>query len=174
MRAFNIIFGVLAVLCGIFCLTNPFSSAIIYEYVLATFIGVWGLYGIISFFVIRSEQKKRGSETLLSISALVLGVLALIFGICHYTIPTFGLSTQGVIAVLLLIFLLIDGVLTIVKAFTTEELTTGLKILTVVMGIFLILAALAGLANIWMTISVFGMFLGIGFIFKGVAMIASV
>ncbi len=174
MRAFNIIFGVLAVLCGIFCLTNPFSSAIIYEYVLATFIGVWGLYGIISFFVIRSEQKKRGSETLLSISALVLGVLALIFGICHYTIPSFGLSTQGVIAVLLLIFLLIDGVLTIVKAFTTEELTTGLKILTVVMGIFLILAALAGLANIWMTISVFGMFLGIGFIFKGVAMIASV
>lgn len=172
MKAFNIIFGVIAILCGIFCLMNPFSSAIIYEYVLAAFIGVWGLFGIISFFVIRSEQKKRGSEVLLSGSALVLGVLALIFGICHFTIPTFGLSTQGIIAFLLLIYLLIDGVLTIVSAFTSDELTTGLKILTVVMGIFLILAACAGLANIWITISVFGLFLGIGFLFKGITMIA--
>ena len=174
MRAFNIIFGVLSILCGIFCLMNPFSSAIIYEYVLAVFIGVWGLFGIISFFVIRSEQKKQGAQTLLSISALLLGILALIFGICHFTIPSFGLSTQGVLAVLLCIYLLIDGVLTIVKGFTTAELTTGMKVLTVILGIFLILAAIAGLANIWLTISVFGMFLGIGFLFKGVAMIASV
>ena len=173
MRAFNIIFGVLAILCGIFCLMNPFSSAIIYEYVLATFIGIWGLFAIISFFVIRSEQKKMGAETVIGISALVLGVLALIFGICHFTIPAFGLSTQGVIAVLLLIFLFIDGVLTIVSGFTDSDLTLGMKILTIILGIFLILAAIVGLANIWLTISVFGLFIGIGFLFMGIKMVAN-
>lgn len=172
MKVLKFLAGVLSLICAFICFMHPFATQLVYGYIIACFIGVMGVISIIDYFV--SKKNRPLKAAIVGPSGLVLGILGVLFFIFNTTVEGFTLAVQFIAAVIFMIFILVEGVSTLVNSFTLKKvLGTGGWIFFLIFGILMILAGIAGLSCLPIVVSMFGTFTAIGFIINSVYMITS-
>jgi len=105
---------------------------------------------------------ERGFVIASAISAIALGIAALVW-------PGATLVT---VALLFGASLVVSGIFRLVVAFTSDSLSTGIRWLVGIMGVFIIIAGIIALNNLAQSLLVLAFVIGFGWIFDGVAAIA--
>lgn len=106
---------------------------------------------------------ERGFVIASAISAIALGIAALVW-------PGATLVT---VALLFGAYLVVSGIFRLVVAFTSDSLSTGIRWLVGIMGVFIIVAGIIALNNLAQSLLVLAFVIGFGWIFDGVAAIAA-
>lgn len=106
---------------------------------------------------------ERGFVIASAISAIALGIAALVW-------PGATLVT---VALLFGAYLVVSGIFRLVVAFTSDSLSTGVRWLVGVLGVFIIVAGVIALNNLGGTLLVMAYVVAFGWIFDGIAAIAS-
>jgi uncharacterized membrane protein HdeD (DUF308 family) len=100
----------------------------------------------------------RGQIVAIAVIGILLGIIGLIF-------PGATLFT---VAVLFGSFLVASGIFRIMAAVTADALSTPLRWLSAVLGVFVVIAGIVCLANPWRSLIVLAFVIGIGWIADGV------
>jgi uncharacterized membrane protein HdeD (DUF308 family) len=103
--------GIVGVIVGLLCFIHPGNVALLIFYLVAIWLIISGLFGIISAFALRAA----GAEWLL----VVVGVISIIVGIVFFIHPTSSILS---IVWLLGIFALVYGIVQIVRAIQLRAL----------------------------------------------------
>lgn len=106
---------------------------------------------------------ERGFVIASAISAIALGIAALVW-------PGATLIT---VALLFGAYLVVSGIFRLVVAFTSDSLSTGIRWLVGIMGVFIIIAGIIALNNLAQSLLVLAFVIGFGWIFDGIAAIAA-
>lgn len=168
MKIFNIIFGILSIFVGGTCLAHPFASQIAYGYIAAIFIGVMGIMSIIAYFKTRKQAKTSASVAAFGTANLVIGIVSVIFMVLNMTVPFFTYSVQEFAAIVCIAFMIIEGASCIYSAITNKSgAGTGMRILTAIFGVIMLIGCIYGIACPAVVIAMFGVFLGATFMVQG-------
>jgi uncharacterized membrane protein HdeD (DUF308 family) len=95
---------------------------------------------------------------------LVLGILTIIVGLLIVLNPSAAILT---IAIFFGIYLLVSGIFEVVRGFS-DNLDTGSKVLTIIVGAISIVLGLMCLRNIATSVDILVLFIGITFIMRGI------
>ncbi len=173
MKAMNIILGILAIVCGIVCISAPFGTVLVYGYVVSIFIGVMGLMIIAGYLAGRASGPASVLLGLDGTVALVIGILGVIFMVCNVAIPGFTYGVEHMAAVVLMAYMLVDGIVVIFHAVKLSQFTSvGITILQCLLGIIQIVAAVYGFVSPAVVLAVFGLYLGFSLILSGITRIS--
>ena len=174
MKALNFIFGIIAILCSGVFFADPILSKILFTYIGAVILGVLGLVEIIKYFVDRKKQKSNPTMAFTGTAGLVLGICAVVYALLNAYVPFFTLATEMLLAIMFTVFMLFSGISDIVTFFKTKDiLSQGMRIFTLVLGILMVIASLSCLSCVWIVTGMFGIFIGVSLVFKGVDLIIS-
>ncbi len=178
MKVFKVILGILSLICAIICMANPFTTEIVAAYITTAFIGVMGIFSIIDYFVTKKERKAAGLKTASGGIDLVIGVMGVIFCILGYSIDGFIPGLIGIAALMFIIFLVVDGITSIIFAVAVRKDTPkGFWVTKLVLGILMLLLGICFLGNIVISIisvtAMFGTFTAIGLFVNSVSLIVS-
>lgn len=173
MKALKIILGILSVIVAAFLLMFPFAGQLIYVYVASIYVGIVGIVFIIDYCVNRKKRKLGSTQAYAGGLGVALAILAIIFMLLNITIPGFTFVTQELVAIILLIALLIEGIITIVNAFTYLFYSTAMRVLSVILGLLMVIAACAAFGCLPLIIGMMGIFTSIGFAVSGVSLIVN-
>lgn len=100
----------------------------------------------------------RGQMVAVAVIGLVLGIIALIW-------PGATLLT---VAILFGTYLVVSGIFRITTAFIADGMPTGLRWLTGLMGVFVVIAGILCLSNPFQSLVVLAVVIGIGWIAEGI------
>jgi uncharacterized membrane protein HdeD (DUF308 family) len=112
---------------------------------------------------IAGDSVERGWIVAVAAIAIVLGVVA-------FLIPEASLLT---VAIVFGIYLIASGAFRLVTAFTVARLPRAVRWLTGLMGGLILVAGVLCLSDPWESLAVLGVVIGLGWIFEGIASIAS-
>ena len=173
MKIFNVLFGILSIIVAVTCLAHPFASQLAYGYISAVFIGVMGLMSIVNWFLVRREAKRSGLQLISGAGGLIIGIFGVVFMLLNMTVPFFTYSVQEFGAILVMMFLLLEGVLTTVSAVRNRNNRNGLmRVMMGIFGVLMIVGCLFGIIFPEVVISMFGIFLGVSLLVQGISRIA--
>lgn len=159
MTVLSIIFGVLLVIGGFSCMFTPLATFLSVGYYLAILFLVYGIFGIIRFF----RKEAGGLELIVSILAVIAGIICLVR-------PGETLVFDRLILTLIAVWLLVQGLVSIIVAFQSREEQKG-WFWGVVVGALGILAGLYSFAHPVFTAVTAGVLIGLYFIEAGFDMI---
>ena len=172
MIAFNIIFAILSFICAGICFWNPFSSALIFGYVISAFMGIWGIAAIITFIASRKNRRASGFEAAMGFIGLILGVCGVLFFIFSITIPGFTFTMEEMIIILLLVFLGIEGLLCMISALVnTSYHGVFVTVLAFIVGLIMLGGAVVGILNLQFLVPIIGLILGVAFVVNGIRLL---
>lgn len=97
--------------------------------------------------------------------ALVLGVLSVLAGIMVLAWPS---ATLVVVAALFGAWILVAGIMRVVSVFTLDWVSTGVRVLTGVLGVALVVVGVSLLGNILESLQVLVFLVGIMFVVDGI------
>ncbi len=158
-RTFLFVEGIIFLLLGFFAIAQPYITTLAFEFILGVTLVIAGLVqGFRALSNIREES---------SITLLIAAAFALVAGILFLTYPLTGVLT---LTLLVVAYLVVDGISKIVNGFQFRELK-GWGWLAFSGFISLVLAALIYQAWPVSATWVIGLYLGIYWIFLGVALI---
>lgn len=178
MKVLKVILGILSLICAIICMANPFATEIIFAYILTAFLGVLGVFSIIDFFVTRSKMKAAGIKAASGAAGLILGILGIIFCIMGFTIEGFIETLIGIAALMFIIYLVIDGISSIILAIAVRnETPKGFWVTKLILGILMLLLGICFFGNLFVSIiavtTMFGIFTAIGLFINSISLIVS-
>ena len=159
MIAISIICGILLIVAGITCIATPMATYMSTGYFFTLMLLVYGIVGIIRFF----QKKARFLELVVSILAIVVGVMALKDPGQIMEFDKFGLILIG-------IWLLVQGIFTLVISFQSRYLNRGWG-WGVLSGILGIIAGIISFVYPNITAVTVGILIGIHFVEIGFNMI---
>ena len=169
MRVFKVILGILSVALSMFCLGAPFLTEYICTYIAA-------IYALVIGIIACAEYAKHKGEKGSGIS-LAGGIIAILFMIFAIFAPGFLLNWMFILAIVLLIAIIVEGITTVVGAFTFRGLTGGMKAVYAILGILMIIAGTTflswGIFGAFEIIEFFGIITSIGICITGVRLIIS-
>ena len=173
MKVFNILFGILSIIVAIICFMYPFASQLVYGYIIAIFVGVMGIMCLVNYFTTRKTAKASGIQAASGTANLAIGIFGVVFMLLNMTVPFFNYSVQEFAAILVSLFMLVEGISCIAGAFTNKDGNSmGMRILTGIFGVLMVIAFVYALACPAIIISMFGIFLGACMLVQGVSRIA--
>lgn len=173
MKAVRIILGILAIILGVICLFDPFSTQFVYAYIAVIAAGIIGIVGIIDYAVNNKKRKKAGIQAAVGGVSLAASIICVILFVLSLLIPTFTIDLVLIGATFLLVSLTVDGIMNIIGAFTYREYDGGMRVCNVLLGILMILGANAGFRCFPLIISMMGVFTGIGTLVAGISLITN-
>ena len=172
MKVFNIVFGVLSILVACICFAHPFASSLVYDYIIAIFIGVMGIMCIANYFVTRRALKGSGFQMFSGTASLAIGVFGVVFMLLNMTVPFFNYSVQEFGAILVALFMLTEGITSLTSAIANHSgENMAMRVLTGVFGVAMIVGFVIAVAQPALIISMFGIFLGVCMLIQGVSRI---
>lgn len=173
MVVFNIIFAILSFICAGLCIWNPFTSAVYLGYMIAAFMGVWGIMAIISYFASKRKNARVTTfEAVMGVFGLIMGIIGLLFFVFSVAIPGFTFTIEEFCVVLLMIFLAVEGVMLVISSIANARLHgTFITVLGVFVGIIMVVGGILGIMNIPFVLSIFGIMLGIAFAINGIRLL---
>ena len=107
MSVLNIIVGILLVIGGFSCMFTPFATFLSAGYYIAILLLVYGVFGLVRYF-----KKESG------VLDLVVSILAVVVGIVCLVRPGKTLVIDSLVLTLVAVWMLIQGLVTIIMAFT--------------------------------------------------------
>lgn len=174
MKVFRIILGVLFILAASACMAFPIFAELTYAYITAIVAGIVGIVAIIDYIINRKKrQKSGGAEVAAGGVVLAVAILAVIFMLFNISIPGFTVGWVYIMAIFLTASVLVEGITTLIGAFTYREMPSGTKVATIILGALAIIAAIIGFANIGIIVGAMGIFLSIGMMFSGIMFIVT-
>lgn len=173
MKALKIIFGILSVIVAAVFMVFPIFGQVTYLYVASIYFGIVGIVYIIDYCIYRKERRMAGLQAATGGVGIVLSILAVVFMIFNITIPGFTYATEYLVALLLIISLLVEGILTIISACTYPEFSSGIRAVAIVFGVLMIIASCVAFGFVPFIIGMFGIFTAIGLAVSGVSLIVS-
>lgn len=159
MTVLSIIFGVLLVIGGFSCMFTPLATFLSVGYYLAILFLVYGVFGVIRFF----KKEAGGLEFVVSILAIIAGIICIIH-------PGETLAFDRLILTLIAVWLLVQGLVSIILAFQSRGVRKG-WFWGVVVGALGILAGLYSFAHPVFTAVTAGVLIGLYFVEAGFNMI---
>ncbi len=173
MKVLKIILGILAILAAPALMAFPLFTEVYFAYLAAIFAGIIGIISLVDYGINRKKREHSATEAAaggLTVFAAILSIVIMIFNI---TIPGFTFTMEYIGVLFFLAYIFIDGISTIIGAFTYRNYSGGMKALTVIFGILITLAAIVGFACVPVIMAALGIFIGIGFILAGIGLILS-
>ena len=150
MSVLNIILGILLVIGGFSCMFTPFATFLSAGYYIAILLLVYGVFGLVRYF-----KKESGVLNLIvSILAVVVGTLVI----------------DSLVLTLVAVWMLIQGLVTIIMAFTVRGEQKG-WFWGVIVGALAILAGIYSFAHPGLEAMTIGVLLGLYFVEIGFDMI---
>ena len=176
MRASNvlaIIFGVLIIVGGIYCLMTPATTYMSLAWMLGIVMIVDGIANIVTWFQLRKEGLSNGW-------VLFDGVISIIFGIVLLGSFAARFAVDLFFAYAIAIWLIVTGIMRIGHSLQMRKLNQGIQPQSIgerwwfalIMGILVIIAGVMCLFNPMIAMMSMGMLIGISVIFVGVSVIA--
>lgn len=161
MKIVTIVFGILLALCGVSCMCTPIMTFLQAGYFLVILLLTYGIMGIIK----SVKQKDYDVDFVFSILSVILGLVIMF-------VPGLRLKTDGVLAYVMAVWFLLQGAVSIFKAFRKKKSESGKGwIWTLIVGIFGVLVGIYSIAHPLVMAFTFGMLVGIYFIESGINMI---
>lgn len=161
MKIVSIIFGVLLMLCGISCMCTPIVTFLEAGYFLVILLLTYGIMGIVK----SVAQKSYGVNFLFHILSVILGLVILF-------VPGLKLKTDGVLAYIMAVWFLLQGVVSIFTAFQQKKSDSGKGwIWTLIFGILGALVGIYSFAHPLLMAVTFGILIGVYFVESGINMI---
>ena len=179
MRFFNFIFGILSIICGGVFLMNPGWNFAVFSYISAIVMGVYGIGSIISYFINRKKFINSAFEVVAGTAGLILGIFGVVYMIFTLIDPSFIVYMKIVAVVLLMAFIIFEGITMIVEAIRNKNrVGTGRCILFIILGLLMIALGGFGLFEGLgvLTIAAFiteGIILGAGLVASGIGIMVS-
>lgn len=174
MKIFNIAFGILSIIVAFVCIAHPFATQLTYGYIAAIFMGVMGIGCIINYFINRKAIKANAIDAAAGTANLAVGIFGVVFMLLNMTVPFFTYSVQEFGAILVALFMLIEGAKCVGEAVANKSGASAMaRIMTGVLGVLMIIGFLGALAFPALIISMFGMFMGVGLLVQGVSRLAA-
>lgn len=163
MLVLSIIFGILMICGGFFCIFAPIGTFMSMEYYVVILLMVFGLFGII-----KGIAAKRFGVS------FVFSILSFLFGIAVLFRPALLLFTDGILFYLLAAWIVLMGFVAIYSAITVTK-ATGSKmwILQLIFGIIGILLGCYTFFHPVVFAITLGWLIGFYFIEAGITMIAA-
>lgn len=172
MKIFNIIFGVLSIIVAFICFMYPFESQLLYGYIIAVFIGIMGIMCLVNYFSSRKAAKASGVQMFSGTADLVIGIFGVVFMLLNMTVPFFNYTVQEFGAILVSLFMLVEGISSIAEAIVNRAgAGAGMRVLSGILGLLMIIGFVYALACPAIIISIFGIFLGACMLVQGVSRI---
>jgi len=159
MSVISIIFGILMVICGVSCMFTPMATFLSTGYFITILMLVYGVFGIVRFF-----QKKTG------VLDLIVSILAVIVGVVCLVHPFESLAVDRFILYLIAVWLMVQGLVTIIVSFGARDVKKG-WFWGVIVGILGMLAGIYSFAHPFLTAVVEGVLIGLYFVEAGLDMI---
>ena len=159
MSVLNIILGILLVIGGFSCMFTPFATFLSAGYFITILMLVYGVFGLVRFF-----KKESG------VLDLVVSILAIIVGVICLVHPFESLAVDKFILYLIAAWLLVQGLVTIIMAFTVRGEQKG-WFWGVIVGALAILAGIYSFAHPFFTAVTEGVLIGLYFVEAGFDMI---
>ena len=170
MSVLNIILGILLVIGGFSCMFTPFATFLSAGYFITILMLVYGVFGLVRFF-----KKESG------VLDLVVSILAIIVGVICLVHPFESLAVDKFILYLIAAWLLVQGLVTIIMAFTVRLVTIIMAFTVrgeqkgwfwgVIVGALAILAGIYSFAHPFFTAVTEGVLIGLYFVEAGFDMI---
>ena len=159
MSVISIIFGILLIIGGFSCMYQPFFTFLSTGYFITILMLVYGVFGIVRFF-----QKKTG------VLDLIVSILAVIVGVVCLVHPFESLAVDRFILYLIAVWLMVQGLVTIIVSFGARDVKKG-WFWGVIVGILGMLAGIYSFAHPFLTAVVEGVLIGLYFVEAGLDMI---
>ena len=163
LRAFSIVAGVLLIIAGVICLCNQETAVFSAGIMLGVFMLVSGIVEIALF--IWGREFYFGSAGL-----LLDGILAVLLSLFLLFNRAFTLLS---LPVLFAVWLLFTGVMRIVGSVELRALGMRRWGLITILGVILLVAGFIGLMDPWLSVQALGVTLGLSFILEGLDSILS-
>lgn len=175
-KVLSIIFGVLMIIGGAYCLFTPGLTFLTLGYVVGVSIIFDGIGRIINWFQIHKEAKVSGW-------VLASSILSLVFGILLVGSEVMQLAVDAFIVYMAIVWMIAIGVMRIVHATRIKKIRNVAKDIkedtvigkhwwvALIMGILLIFCGVTGLFMPGAVASTIGTLIGMGIIVSGVNMI---
>ena len=161
MNVLIIILSILLILGGIAGITTPLITFFELGYIVMFLLIVYGVMAIVK----AVTEKKYGID-------FVFGILSVIAGVVAAILPGMGLSTDMMLLVMAAVWLIVQGIMSIMTAFQLKKSSEGKKwIWGLVLGILGIILGLYSFIHPIVLAFTMGMLLGIYFIESGLSMI---
>lgn len=170
MAIISIILGILSIVLGIFCFIYPIAATTVLVWCLAAFFLIFGIATLISY--LGTPYKSAGGIVL-----AILGLMIGVFLCVSLFTPGAAASLELIVMIIMLIFLFVDGIISIVQGFATPFYTTSVRVLSIVCGILMVILSVILFSNvIGATVfasAILGIFIAIGLIVAGVKLIVA-
>ena len=159
MSVLNIILGILLVIGGFSCMFTPFATFLSAGYYIAILLLVYGVFGLVRYF-----KKESG------VLNLIVSILAVVVGIVCLVRPGKTLVIDSLVLTLVAVWMLIQGLVTIIMAFTVRGEQKG-WFWGVIVGALAILAGIYSFAHPGLEAMTIGVLIGLYFVEAGFDMI---
>ena len=173
MKVLKVIFGIISIILATFLLQAPFITELVFVFVLTVYAGVVGIVTLVDYFANRKSRTHSVIEGAVGGSVVAVSIIAIVLMLLSIFIEGFSFSIAYLGAFFLIVAVLVYGIMTVVGAFTYRALDGGMKALSVVFGILVIIAASTAFAFIPVIIGALGIFTSIGIMISGVSLIIS-
>ena len=172
VKVLSVIFGILLVACGIYCMFTPITTSL----VMGCVIGLTMVIDSIGRFVNWGEAKKEGVADGWMLTGAILSAL---FGFFILNSAILQVGIDAFIIYYIAIWLVLNGIIGIVRAFKIRGLHKALDTkvlgtkwyLHLITGILVLIFGILCLFNPVIVASIIGIFIGLGIIFTGASLI---
>ena len=178
MKVINFILGIFSVFVGIYCFFG-LNTLVNIGWLIGCMLGIWGIIAIVSFFINLKKGNNDGAKAGEGVFGLILGIAAVV--ICFFTniSDTFDASITIILMITIAVWLIIDGILTLVSSFSIKKASEGHGAwgFFLAIGILMIVVGIAALCNFFFLkflTELYAIFLGIMVVIFGVRLIMSV
>ena len=170
MKVFNCIFGVFAIIGGIYSICFPVASFLNAEVIAIILLGVWGICAIFNYATKQKTEESKTADTI----GLISGIIAIVFCLFAMFVPMINLVVDIVVAYIFAFWLIISGVSTVAVAVKQKGNGGKMWILSLVLGILVGLAGVYGVFHAIVMLATMGTFLAFLLIIYGFRLICSV
>ena len=159
MSVLSIVFGILLVIGGFSCMFTPLATFLSTGYYITILFLVYGVFGIVRFF-----KKQSG------VLDLIVSILAVIVGFVCLLRPGRTLVFDGLVLTLVAVWMLVQGVVTIIMSVNMRGVQKG-WFWGVIVGVLGILAGIYSFAHPGLEALTIGVLIGLYFVEAGFDMI---
>ncbi len=159
MKALSVVLGVIMLICGFMCVVTPFATFLFAGYLIGILLLVFGIIGLI----MAVSNKSGALQIILCVLAAVVGFIAIVR-------PGGTLIIDGILIILVAIWLLLQGIILIVMSVKNRK-SNGLWFLGIIVGVLALLLGAYSLGHPMFAAIATGLLIGFYFMQIGLSMI---
>ncbi|MCQ4022571.1 MULTISPECIES: DUF308 domain-containing protein [unclassified Ruminococcus] len=173
MKVFNCIFGIFSIFAAIYCIFFPGLTFLNSGWIVTVLLGAWGICAIFDYASNKSSGKSK-SEAAVGTLGLVAGIAAAVLSVVSLFIPGIRLLLDTFILCIFAGWLFVSGINSIADSFKVKKTGSKSWILSLILGILVLLAAIYGIFNLIFLAQTLGLVIGFMLMTYGIRLIMSV